>query len=343
ARAIQSLATTGDFQHPLLSSVGWWRRRTRLEYPPISAPHTGWGTAVDEHQEVSPGAPPLLVVGPGTPLGRALLRVCHVRGLPVVPVSRRDFNLTDPDLVFSMLAELKPWAVVNTATFPRIDDAEDDPAGCFRDNTSIPIRLAEACAESGVPLALFSTDLVFDGRSDRPYVETDATNPLNVFGRSKREMEERVGWLHPGALIVRAGATFGPWDSDNFVSMTLRQLEDTTVQAADDTVFSPTYIPDLINTTLDLLIDGETGLWHLANQGALTWAELARQLAQQSGLPTDRVVPVPMEALGFRATRPRFSALASARGTLLPSLERALERYFVQRGAAWRVQPASRG
>lgn len=343
ARAIRSLATTGRYDHPVLAVEGWWRRGIRLEYPPISAPSGGPGTAVRAEDEVKPGARPLVILAPGTALGRALLRVCHVRGLPCIALPRREASLADPVRIRETLAGSSPWAVVNAGGYPRIDDAEDDPAACFRDNTVAALNLAAACAELDLPLAVFSTDLVFDGASDRPYVESDPPHPLGVFGRSKHEMETRVGQRHAGALIVRTGVTFGPWDADNFVAATLDQLADAPVRVADDTLITATYLPDLVNATLDLLIDGETGLWHLANPGPLTWADLARRLAHQAALPVARVLGVPLSALGLRAPRPRNSALASQRGALLPSLEHALDRYFVQRGAAWRVPEASRG
>ncbi len=343
ARAIHSLAMTGDYDHPVLAVEGWWRRRIRLEYPPISAPSGGPGTAVREEDEVKPGAKPLVILAPGTALGRALLRVCHVRGLPCVALPRRELNLADPAHIRETLTQLSPWAVLHAGGYPRIDDAEDDPAACSHENTLSATRLAAACAELDLPLAVFSTDLVFDGATDRPYVETDPANPLSVFGRSKLEMETRVAQHHAGALIVRSSATFGPWDTDNFVTATLDRLAEGPVHIADDTTITATYLPDLVNTTLDLLIDGETGLWHLANSGALTWADLARRLARQAALPVDRVIGVPLQSLGLRAPRPRYSALASERGTLLPPLDHALDRYFVQRGAAWRVPEASRG
>ncbi len=343
AHAIRSLAHTGDFAHPVLAAEGWWRRHTRLEYPPLAAPTTGGGTAVSVENEIHPGAKPLVILGPSSPFGRALIRVCHVRGLPFVALSRRELNLGEPDRIFETLARLTPWAVVSAGGYTRVDDAEDDSAACFRDNVASAVNLAEACAESGLPLAVFSSDLVFDGTAGRPYLETDAPAPLGVFGRSKAEMEERVGRLHTGALIIRAGPTFGPWDADNFATATLRRLEEGPVPVADDTLVSPTYLPDLVNVTLDLLIDGETGLWHLANAGALTWADFARRLARQSGLPPERVEPVPFSALHLRASRPRFSALASARGSLLISIDQAIERYLIHRGAAWRVAEASRG
>jgi dTDP-4-dehydrorhamnose reductase len=97
-------------------------------------------------------------------------------------------------------------------------------------------------------------------------------------------------------------------------------------------VVSPTYVPDLVNACLDLLIDEESGVWHLANTGALTWAELAARAVDLAGADAAHLRPCPSEALGFKARRPAFSALASARTPLLPSVESALDRYIRNAG-----------
>ena len=105
-----------------------------------------------------------------------------------------------------------------------------------------------------------------------PYVESDPVGPLNVYGRTKIEAERRVLALDPAALVVRTSAFFGPSDRANFVTRVLDTLErGETVRAASDAIVSPTYVPDLVNRALDLLIDGAAGVWHLANAGALSW------------------------------------------------------------------------
>jgi RmlD substrate binding domain len=105
--------------------------------------------------------------------------------------------------------------------------------------------------------------------------------------------------------------------------------------AAEDAVISPTYVPDLVNASLDLLIDGERGLWHLANVAAITWADLARRAAELAGLDPAGVVGRPTAALGLAARRPLWSVLGSERGTLLPSLDDALGRYLGQCEVDW--------
>jgi dTDP-4-dehydrorhamnose reductase len=101
--------------------------------------------------------------------------------------------------------------------------------------------------------------------------------------------------------------------------------------AAEDSIVSPTYVPDLAGATLDLFIDGERGIWHLANRGQVSWAELARLVARRAGLSADRVEGRSLDQLNLPAPRPHYSVLGSERGFLLPTLEAALDRYLVEK------------
>jgi dTDP-4-dehydrorhamnose reductase len=275
---------------------------------------------------------PVLITGAAGMLGRAVARLCAERHLAYRIAARAELDIADRDRVSAMLDRVQPWLVVNAAGYVRVDDAEADAGRCHRVNALGPEVLARACARRGVRLITFSTDLVFDGRKRAPYDEADPTAPLGVYGRTKREAEARVLDADPGALVVRTSALFGPWDGGDFVTGALRELAaGRRVSAAADTTVSPTYVPDLVHACLDLAIDGEAGLRHLAGAGATTWAELAVAAAELAGHPADLVVRVPAAALAWRATRPPFSALGSAHGALLPAWSDGLRRYFQSR------------
>jgi dTDP-4-dehydrorhamnose reductase len=152
--------------------------------------------------------------------------------------------------------------------------------------------------------------------------------PLNVYGRSQALAEKEVLAALPRALVVRTSACFGPWDQHNFVTGVLRALaHNQRVHAAEDIVVSPTYVPDLVHAALDLLIDGERGVWHLANDGAVSWADLARRAALHAGHDPSAIEPCASTAGERTASRPRYSVLGSERGILLPVLDDALARY----------------
>jgi dTDP-4-dehydrorhamnose reductase len=271
---------------------------------------------------------PLLITGARGTLGRAFARLCVERGLAHHALGRQELDVAEPAQMAAALDAYRPWAVVNAAGYVRVDDAERDRERCFRENARGPALLAELCAERGIALATFSSDLVFDGLQGAPYVESSAPSPLNAYGESKAEAERLVLAALPSALVVRTSAFFGPWDEHNFVTLALRALAaGIPFAASDDAVVSPTYVPDLVHATLDLLIDGESGVWHLANEGSLAWAELARRAAAAAGLDPALVEGRATATLGLAARRPAYSALASERGRLMPSVENAICRY----------------
>jgi dTDP-4-dehydrorhamnose reductase len=324
---VRKLAHHKNPSHPALAVPGWWRRQQRLIYPPVRLNlkprrdrKPALATTIQER--------PLLITGATGTLGQALARECHMRGLPHRLLSRQDMDIVDPASIHAALAALKPWAVINTAGYVRVDEAENDAARCFRENRDGPLRLAEQCAEQHIRLMTFSSDLVFDGAHHQPYLESDSVAPLNVYGRSKAEAEVAVLAALPSALIIRTSAFFSPWDTHNFVFHALSALAQHRVfAAASDLTVSPTYVPDLVQACLDLLIDGEQGIWHLANQAAITWAELGRRAAQLGGYDMARIEPRPWQTLGWKAPRPRYSVLASERGGLMPELEPALRNF----------------
>jgi len=326
ARAITDLAQGIEPNHPLLDTPGWWHRPERLLYPPfgcISEPAA---------KNMRSLLPPLAIVGATGTLGQAFARLCEIRGISYQLLSRQQIDITNPASVEAALSELNPWAVVNAAGYVRVDDAESEIDACLQVNAEGAAILAAACAKCDIPFLTFSSDLVFDGSLSTPYTESDSVAPLNVYGRSKAIAEEKVLSANSSSLVIRTSAFFSPWDEYNFVTIALRELAaGHTFIAADDAIISPTYVPDLVNASLDLFIDGECGLWHLANQGATSWADLAKLAAKQAGVDGSKIIACPTQELGFMAQRPTYSVLGSNRGLLLPSLDNAIARYLQEK------------
>jgi dTDP-4-dehydrorhamnose reductase len=326
AKLVQDLAEGRQPDCPLLEAPGWWHRQERLLYPPVSC------LAHASTPSHSHSSSPLAIVGGTGTLGKAFARLCELRGISYRLLTRKEIDITDVDSVNSVLDQLKPWAVVNAAGYVRVDDAEREPHVCLQVNANGAAILATACAKHNVALLTFSSDLVFDGSVFNPYIESDRVAPLNVYGCSKVLAEKLVLTVNPSSLIIRTSAFFGPWDEYNFVTIALQQLSaGNTFVAAEDATVSPTYVPDLVHTSLDLLIDGEKGLWHLANKGAISWADLARLAAKKAGISVSNLVARPTKDLGFIAKRPSYSVLGSSRGELMPCLDSAIDRYFHER------------
>jgi dTDP-4-dehydrorhamnose reductase len=320
AHFIKALNETAQYNHPLSIEKGWWQRSCRILYGPVIK---------EVRANTSNDSAPLLIIGKNGTLGKAFARICNERCLSYQLLSRQDCDICDPGQIEQVIELYKPWAVINAAGYVRVDEAEKDCDACFRDNTLGPMNLAVACNRHGVQLVNFSSDLVFDGTKTSPYIESDATNPLGIYGQSKVQAEWRVLKEAASSLIIRTSAFFGPWDEYNFVHQVHKSLQqDEMITAAKDIFISPTYVPDLVNAALDILIDGETGIWHLANEGAVSWADLAFVVAEGFELERSLICAVDSSRMNYTARRPNYSVLASERGHLLPSLENALNRFF---------------
>ena len=337
---LKALAAGRKPDHPVLQGEGWWRRDIRLHHPPIARP-----APMREHLRTTPAAPncttspSLLITGATGTLGQALAAACHHRHIAHVLTSRAELDLASDIGIATALDRHAPWAVINAAGWVRVDDAEDALDACMEANAAGATRLAAACAARGIATVYFSSDLVFDGTADRLYVESDAPAPLSAYGRSKADAEAAIAALPGTHLIVRTAAFFSPFDPHNFAVHAADVLAaGNRFAAADDQIVSPTYVPDLCNAALDLVIDRASGIWHLTNGEGLSWADFARRLATALSLDPSRIDARRGTELGWRARRPAAVPLATTRGSFLPTLDHAIARFARELEASGRLQ-----
>ena len=322
AAATAALAASGEFDHPVLDRAGWWRRDERFYRRPARA----------SKLRVVGSPRRLLITGATGTLGQAISRICQLRGLDHDLVSRRDLDIADAASVDAALGALRPWAVINTAGYVRVADAEKEAGRCFRENTEGAALLAAACARLGIPYLSFSSDLVFSGSLGRPYTESDTVDPSGVYGHSKAQAEQRILAAHPTALVIRTSAFFGPWDIYNFAYSTLHGLaRGQRAKAPSAVAISPTYVPDLAHAALDLMIDGACGIWHLANRGQVSWHGFAVMLAEAAGLDADAIAVADPGAPGA------MTVLTSERGLIMPTLAHGIDRYLHDSQDRWRM------
>lgn len=323
-RLLQSLQSGAGERHPVLESGGWWTRPVRLLYPTACRAAT-----LREHKRASDlaGRPtsPILIVGATGSLGQALSRACHHRAMTHVLTDRRTLDLTDPISIAEALDSNSPWTVINAAGWVRVDEAEDARDACFRANTDGALMLARACAERGIPCVSISSDLIFDGQADTPYLELDQPKPVNVYGASKTAMEHGLAEMSAANLVVRTAAFFSPFDTHNLAAHLAKSLAaGETFELADDQIVTPTYVPHLCDALLDLAIDGATGIHHLTNGEALSWVAFGRRLAAAMGYSPDVVQSRSGPDPARRAPRPAYVPLGSVHGAMLPSLGEAI-------------------
>jgi dTDP-4-dehydrorhamnose reductase len=324
AKLIKGLNYKRSFTHPVLEKEGWWQRKGRIQYGP-----SGKEKAKEICYEQT--CQPLLILGKTGTLGTAFAKICEARNIQILPIGREVMDLALPNTFEEQLRSINPWAVINAAGYVRVDDAEEDVENCMRVNREGAVALAKTCQKLAIPFLTFSTDLVFDGKKKTAYLETDPKNPINVYGKSKALAEDRIQQVNPDALIIRTSSFFGPWDRHNFVYHALQTIARGEVfTAADDIWITATYVPDLVHESIDLLLDGCTGIYHVTNKGKVTWAELARKAAKAADFDPNLVQALPVSSFGYAASRPQNSVLQSEKGVLLPSVNDALKRYVYE-------------
>jgi len=317
AKTASQLGRGETVDHPLLDLPGWWKRPGRTHARPSYDMLPRCATRA---------APPILITGATGTLGQAFARICAHRGLKHVLTARAELDVTDEASIAAAIERYKPWAIINTAGFVRTWEADEKFDECLAINATGPELLGRACKAAGLPLVTFSSDLVFDGKLGRAYLEPDEPAPVCAYGRSKAEAETRLLAIDSDVLIIRTSAFFGPWDRHNFLFDTIEKLKrGEEVVASDRTIVSPTYVPDLVHATLDLLLDGESGIWHLTNQGAISWHELAREGAAAASLDKAQIRLLRAADDDEHAD----TSLSSRRGLLLRPLNQALGDFAI--------------
>jgi dTDP-4-dehydrorhamnose reductase len=242
-----------------------------------------------------------LITGAGGQLGRALTAAFAADEVLALVREAWDVRLDAPPLPWT------PDLVLHTAAWTNVDGAEDDPEGA----TAANVGGTAHAAALGAPLVAFSTDYVFDGRRDAPYVESDTPAPLSVYGRTKLHGEAVAG---EHAWIVRSSWLFGE-TGHNFVRTMLRLgAERDEISVVDDQRGCPTYVGHLAAATRELVDRGSPfGIWHLAASGDCTWADFAERIFEEAGLAC-RVRRITSAAFGAKAPRPATSILRSEKG-----------------------------
>lgn len=253
----------------------------------------------------------------------------------VIPTDLPEVDITDLRAFQEVVIRQRPQAVIHAAAFTAVDECELQPAVAFRVNAEGTRHVALACRQARIPMLYVSTDYVFDGEKEGPYVESDSPHPLNVYGRSKLEGERYVSDLVGRFWIVRTSWLFGR-HGKNFVKTILDMAwRGESLRVVNDQVGSPTYTADLVTALEQILEKGGPGIYHVTNQGHCSWHEFAEEIVRQAGLERTSLIPIPTAASGRPAPRPRDSRLANTRLQqegldLLPPWQDALRRYLLR-------------
>ena len=288
---------------------------------------------------MSDATPSILLLGATGQVGHELTRTLAPLGTVRAP-GRDEVDLAAPETLRRAVAQVDPALVVNAAAYTGVDGAEDEPKRAAMLNAEAPRVLAEAAREAEAWLVHYSTDYVFGGEKRTPYTEDDTPNPINVYGRTKRDGERAVQAVGGRHVILRTSWVYSNRRS-NFVRTMLGLVDEhETLTVVDDQIGVPTSAGWLAEATAtigeQLLAAGDPsplrGLYHLAGTGQTSWYGFARAIFAQFGRTDVTVEPVPSTEYPTPAPRPPYTVLDSERvrttfGLTIPTWTAQLARF----------------
>src|ERR1051326_6847408 len=268
-------------------------------------------------------------------LGKALVRQWSGEEITVLGTAHADIR--NPDQVAEAIRHSKPDWVVLCAAYTDVDGCELNPALASNVNTYGALNVAKVAAEAGSRLLFISTDYVFDGRKSTPYEVNDKRNPLNVYGKTKAEAEEKISEVLPECCMVRTSWLFG-LDGKCFPE-TIFKLASSRheIEVVNDQRGRPTYTVDLAEAIIKLCRADAGGIIHCATSGDCTWYEFACEIIKQSSLKST-VRPTTSDKYIRAAERPPYSVLSGEslrrHGIEMRPWQKALSDYLGRRSVS---------
>ena len=232
-------------------------------------------------------------------------------------IGLKEIDICDYDDSLDKITSSKPDLVINTAAFHNVDLCEDELEQAFKVNVGGVKNIAGICREMDIPLMHFSTDYVFDGSMNTPYLEDDCPGPLSIYAISKLGGERVIQYMLDKYYLVRLSGLYGHAGytgkgNINFVETMLKLAESKKeIRVVDDQVLTPTSTMDAAEKLSELIGTSKYGLYHMTNTGSCSWYEFTLEIFRLMDIKIN-VIPVSSEEFGARAIRPKYSVLDNA-------------------------------
>ena len=282
----------------------------------------------------------VIVIGAAGQLGSDLVQAFREQHEDVIPLSRKELDITQPPALRETFGQYRPEVIVNCSVYHPVDDCETRPDLSFAVNATAVRELGLAARECGAAVVHFSSDYVFDGELGRPYGEEDSPNPQSVFGVSKVAGEQLLRAVLPRHFIIRTSGLYGVVGSrvkkGNFVETMLRLgARDGHVRVVNDLRMAQTYTGNLAKQILSLIRTEYYGTYHASDHGDYSWYEFAQKIFEFAGMKVE-MTPVSWRDMPFVAVRPRYSVLENRRLEALgldqmQPIDTALQTYLSSR------------
>jgi len=287
----------------------------------------------------------VLILGAQGQLGIELQKAFQDAG-PVVALGREWCDLASPETIRKAMAEVNPAIVLNAAAYTAVDRAESEPELAMRVNGDAPGVLAEEARKINALLVHYSTDYVFDGSKQAPWLEDDPVNPLNEYGQTKLAGERTIAEAGGRYLIFRTSWVYSP-HGNNFLKTMLRLgRERDQLRVVNDQIGAPTTAASLARATRAVINAGvqdrDAGIYHMTCAGQTSWCGFAQEIFRRAQAPEGKIWPVvtgiPDTEYPTPAKRPKNSVLSSAKlkarfGVALPLWQEALGETLIEMDA----------
>lgn len=280
----------------------------------------------------------ILVIGKNGQVGAALLSCGKKEGLKIIGVGRDVLDIIDKKSIEKVVKKYKPTIIINTSAFHVVADCELHPEEAFLVNAAAVKHLADICLQNKIRLVHFSTDKVFDGDKHTPYLETDRTSPLQIYGISKLAGEECALYYNPDTLVIRTCGIFGGKTGSrskkgNFVLYLLREAKTKSMlEISSEQIVSVAYAEDLALATIQLLLkNANPGVYNIVNAGECSWAEFAKAIVREAKVSM-KIQGIDRKGYMSGMKIPKYTALSTKKindlGISLPSWQDGLKRYM---------------
>lgn len=258
----------------------------------------------------------ILVTGSNGQLGNEIRRISanHENNFRFFFTDVAELDITDLRAVDSFIKENNIKYIINCAAYTAVDKAEDDVDLCYKINRDAVANLGRAATNNNAKVIHISTDYVYDGTANKPYVETDTVNPQSVYGKSKQEGEAELLKACADSIIIRTAWLYSIFGNNFVKTMIKLGKERETLNVVADQRGTPTYGTDLAKTIVKILDFSEAnrfkpGIYHYSNEGATTWYDFTLAIHKEAGINTCKVNPITTEQYPVKATRPKYSVL----------------------------------
>lgn len=251
--------------------------------------------------------PKILITGADGMLGKDLSAVLEENGFEVIKTDKEDMDILDAGLIKKVFSSENPDFTVHCAAYTNVDKAEDEPDLAMKINAAGTENLAKCCAEYDIPIIYISTDYVFDGKKNTPYLPTDEPNPLNVYGKTKLAGEKAVLKYCKKYYIARTSWLYGIYGK-NFVETMKKLAPKGELKVVDDQKGCPTWTKELCNGIIKLLQNKPFGIYHICGSGSTTWYGFAKEIFKQCNLDVN-LLPCSSEEYHAKAIRPKYSVM----------------------------------